>query len=128
MSEERAGAAVASPVLDARPAAPSPSPSPGLPPEAAAALDRLLTLLHEEEGRPELNLSWRTIWVRTWEHTKDVYWETFVADCLVWPPLQLINFSFVPLKYQVLYVNAANVSVRARAATSLPSSRPDLHR
>ena len=31
------------------------------------------------------------------------------SDCLVWPPLQLINFTFVPLRLQVLYVNIANL-------------------
>jgi hypothetical protein len=74
--------------------------------EAAAALDRILGVLHEGEDTSAGGITWEGIWARTWAHTKDVYLETFIADCIVWPPLQLINFTFVPLKYQVLYVNA----------------------
>lgn len=36
--------------------------------------------------------------------------QTYVADCVVWPPLQLINFTFVPLRLQVLYINACNLA------------------
>jgi hypothetical protein len=32
------------------------------------------------------------------------------ADCIVWPPLQLINFTFVAKPYQVLYVNLCNIA------------------
>lgn len=35
--------------------------------------------------------------------------QTYIADCVVWPPLQLINFTFVPLRLQVLYINLANL-------------------
>jgi len=33
----------------------------------------------------------------------------FVTDCLVWPPLQVINFKYVPVPLQALYVNFFNI-------------------
>ena len=53
--------------------------------------------------------SWADIWHETWAHTRTVYLETYIADCLVWPALQWLNFSYVPLRYQVLYVNGCNL-------------------
>jgi len=44
-----------------------------------------------------------------WDHTKDVYALTYAVDWCAWPFLQLINFSLVPLRYQVLYVNVCNL-------------------
>ena len=55
-------------------------------------------------------ITWQEIWNKSWENTKAVYWETYMADCLVWPPIQLINFTFVPVKLQFLYVNTANLA------------------
>lgn len=37
------------------------------------------------------------------------YFPTLAAECTFWPPVQMINFSFVPLRHQVLFVNAACV-------------------
>lgn len=54
--------------------------------------------------------SWQEIWDRTWSHTRDVYVQTYLTDCIVWPPLQLINFTFVPLRFQFLFVNVANLA------------------
>jgi hypothetical protein len=57
--------------------------------------------------------SWEQIWNQSVSHMKEVYWQTYLTDCVVWPPLQLINFTFVPLKYQFLFVNAANLAWNA---------------
>jgi hypothetical protein len=44
-----------------------------------------------------------------WKRTIGVYLMTYISDSIVWPPLQLINFSFVPVRYQFLYVNTCNL-------------------
>ncbi len=72
------------------------------------SIDRVLALLSEEEQKTQID-DWASIWRSTWAHMKEVYWPTYVADCVVWPPLQFINFTFVPLRYQVLYVNLCNL-------------------
>eukprot|EP01034_Spumella_vulgaris_P021889 gene21889-27966_t len=61
---------------------------------------------HELRDR---QLTWTDIFANTWNHTKEVYLETYLADCIVWPPLQLINFTFIPLRFQFLFVNIANI-------------------
>ena len=54
-------------------------------------------------------MSWEDVYNKAWSHTKDVYIETYLTDCIVWPPIQLINFTFIPLRFQFLYVNFANL-------------------
>jgi hypothetical protein len=71
-------------------------------------LDQVLSLLQEHE-KAHPSLSWSDVVEKAWNTCKRQYVKTFIADCIVWPPLQLINFTFVPLKYQVLYVNVANL-------------------
>lgn len=60
------------------------------------SIDRVLSLLQEEEEKT--HIEWKQIWDKTYGHMKEVYWTTFAADCVVWPPLQFINFTFVPLR------------------------------
>lgn len=55
-------------------------------------------------------LTWEDISRKSWQHTKNVYVETYLTDCVVWPPLQLINFTFVPVRFQFLFVNFANLA------------------
>jgi len=46
---------------------------------------------------------------KAFEHTNNAFKPTYLADCIIWPPLQLINFMYIPLQYQVLYVNVCNL-------------------
>lgn len=55
------------------------------------------------------SLTWKDIWTKAWLHTKEVYVDTYLYDCIVWPPLQLINFTFIPLRFQFLFVNIGNI-------------------
>lgn len=36
---------------------------------------------------------------------KKTFLTIYLADWLIWPPTQFINFFFVPLRYRVLYIN-----------------------
>lgn len=72
------------------------------------SIDRILNLLKAEEAliSQELNngsLSWKNIFDNTWHHTKEVYVPTYLADCVVWPGLQLINFSYVPVQVRLCF-------------------------
>lgn len=37
------------------------------------------------------------------------FWKIYLIDCLIWPPLQLINFTYVKKEYQPIYVNVLNI-------------------
>lgn len=75
-----------------------------------SSIDKVLSLLRAEEEQLSREHTMRLVWGKTWAHMKEVYWETFLADCVVWPGLQFINFTFVPLRFQVLYVNVCNLA------------------
>jgi len=71
------------------------------------AIDNIIRTLENQQQAKEKTF---TDMVKdAWQHTKDIYVPTYVADWVVWPPLQLVNFTFVPLRYQVLYVNMCNL-------------------
>eukprot|EP00026_Physarum_polycephalum_P010458 Phypoly_transcript_10622.p1 GENE.Phypoly_transcript_10622~~Phypoly_transcript_10622.p1 ORF type:complete len:306 (+),score=58.29 Phypoly_transcript_10622:35-919(+) len=72
----------------------------------AAALDDLIQKL---ESGGEDGLQVMKHFKAAWEHTKEVYLLTYAVDWCAWPLLQLVNFSLVPLRYQVLYVNVCNL-------------------
>eukprot|EP01111_Echinosteliopsis_oligospora_P003520 TRINITY_DN1553_c0_g1_i1.p1 TRINITY_DN1553_c0_g1~~TRINITY_DN1553_c0_g1_i1.p1 ORF type:complete len:296 (-),score=55.94 TRINITY_DN1553_c0_g1_i1:15-902(-) len=71
----------------------------------AASIDRIIHKLEASASHK----TFPDIVREAWEHTKKVYVTTYIADCVVWPPLQLINFTFIPLRFQVLYVNMCNL-------------------
>lgn len=56
-------------------------------------------------GDTELNM--KDIYVRAKNKTCDIFLYTYIADSTFWPPLQAINFTYVPVRYQVLYLNFA---------------------
>lgn len=66
------------------------------------------------------NISNKLYGIDNYKSSKELYKEsetllksqfkpTYIADCIVWPPLQYINFSYVPLKFRVLFVNICNL-------------------
>ena len=37
------------------------------------------------------------------------FWKIYLIDCLIWPPLQFINFTYIKKEYQPIYVNVLNI-------------------
>lgn len=74
----------------------------------AVQIEAVLQLLREEKSK-KTTLSWKGIWDDSWHHCKEVFWPSYAMDCLVWPLIQLVNFSYVPLRLQVLFVNVCNL-------------------
>jgi len=72
------------------------------------AIDHIIKEFYAMNNKPG-EKTFTTSMKHAWQHTREVYIPTYVVDWIVWPPLQLVNFTFVPLKYQVLYVNTCNL-------------------
>lgn len=70
---------------------------------------RMIKQLHRAQAIEENNLSWKNIWFDSVNHMKQVFFPTYLMDCLIWPPLQFINFTFVPVQFQFLFVNTATL-------------------
>lgn len=75
--------------------------------DVSRSIDHILSVLRAEQATK--TLSWGAIWRETWRHMQEVYVTTYLADCAVWPVLQYVNFSYVPVQYQTLFVNIANL-------------------
>lgn len=43
------------------------------------------------------------------EEIKDKAWRLYVAEWIVWPPAQIINFYWLPNKYRILYDNTISL-------------------
>ena len=43
------------------------------------------------------------------EELRDKSWRLYLAEWVIWPPAQMINFFFLPLKYRVLYDNTISL-------------------
>ncbi|XP_071053207.1 mpv17-like protein 2 [Onthophagus taurus] len=43
------------------------------------------------------------------EELKEKFMNVYLLDCVVWPPSQYVNFLYVPVKYQVIYINVVTM-------------------
>lgn len=48
-------------------------------------------------------------WPEIWTEFKKKFPTVVVVDWVFWPPIQFVNFLFVPARYRVLYIYLANV-------------------
>lgn len=72
-------------------------------------INKIFHKIKQVDQVKEKQLSAQQIVLNTWQHTKDVYLKTYMVDCMFWPPLQLINFTYVPLRFQFLFVNTVSL-------------------
>eukprot|EP00090_Calanus_glacialis_P023396 TRINITY_DN36104_c0_g1_i1.p1 TRINITY_DN36104_c0_g1~~TRINITY_DN36104_c0_g1_i1.p1 ORF type:complete len:184 (-),score=49.99 TRINITY_DN36104_c0_g1_i1:74-625(-) len=47
---------------------------------------------------------------QAWSGLQDKFPKVYLCDCLLWPPVQMINFTLVPLRFRVLFVNVMNLA------------------
>ncbi|XP_075971147.1 mpv17-like protein 2 [Anticarsia gemmatalis] len=43
------------------------------------------------------------------DEVKDKLLYTYMGDCIYWPPIQFINFYYLPTHYRVVYINVATM-------------------
>ena len=46
---------------------------------------------------------------KSWSNVKQKFIQIYVADCAVWPLVQMANFAFVPAHLQPIFVNVMNI-------------------
>jgi len=44
-----------------------------------------------------------------YQEMKSKSWRLYIAEWIIWPPAQLINFFFLPTRYRVLYDNTISL-------------------
>ena len=47
---------------------------------------------------------------QAWRGLQDKFLKVYLCDCLLWPPVQMLNFTLVPLRFRVLFVNVMNLA------------------
>jgi len=72
-------------------------------------INKIFHKIRQVEEIKDKELNWEQIILNTWQHTKEVYMKTYMVDCMFWPPLQLVNFTFVPVRFQFLFVNTVSL-------------------
>lgn len=72
-------------------------------------INKIFHKIRMVEAIKDKELSGEQIVMGAWQHTKEVFWKTYMVDCAFWPPLQLINFTFVPVRFQFLFVNTVSL-------------------
>jgi hypothetical protein len=83
----------------------TPTPTTTTTPEASTPQERLDKL---EQANRDL-YTWRSIASKAQSETRRNFFGTYIVDVSVWPPLQAINFTYVPLRFQLLYINSLMV-------------------
>ena len=51
----------------------------------------------------------KTLWNKAKDKLHNTLWPTLIENWKVWPAAQILNFSVVPLKYQILFVNCVAI-------------------
>ena len=46
---------------------------------------------------------------KAWTNVKNKFVQIYVADCAIWPLVQMANFAFVPAHLQPIFVNIMNI-------------------
>jgi hypothetical protein len=46
---------------------------------------------------------------KAWSNVKNKFIQIYVADCAVWPLVQMANFAFIPSHLQPIFVNIVNI-------------------
>lgn len=67
---------------------------------------------------------------RIFERTKDQFYPAWALALLVWTPVQALNFSFVPLHYQAVFVSVVNVGWKSTLSilNAVHEEKATLHR